>query len=123
SAGKLTWHQLHKLLHTHCNADSPISTTTASFPSDDFSQFLFNKIHNLQKKCASILNWHSSSITDFTKFDSQHSGTNFTLFSSVTLIEVMTLIKLTDLKSSPTDSFPSALIKSCSNSFSVIISN
>jgi len=89
----------------------------------DYSKFLFDKTITLRTKCSTLLQQSAPNICSHTNFDLSHTGFPFSDFTPVTPTEVRNLINSTDLKSSPVDVIPSLLIKSCINSFSVIISH
>jgi len=117
---KLKWNALRKLLHAD-RAEGPKVTNSSTF-SQDFSKFLHDKIAGLQLKCSSIIHRNVPGCS-FHDFNLPHAGPLFSQFTPVTPAEVLNLINSTDLKSSPTDTIPSTVIKSCATSFSVIIAN
>lgn len=119
--GKLRWREFNNLLHVkRCSGEGP-KGRPKSF-AVDYSKFLLDKINTLQLKCLALLHSVSNSVT-FNSFEMPFFGTQLSSLKPVTKAEVANLINTTQLKSSPNDVFPSSLIKSCHNSFSIIIAN
>src|ERR1700761_27844 len=114
------WQEYMKLLHnsnsTHTNASNH---DIAQFCTK-MSEFFIDKVNKLNTSITSFL--QSQTRDPFTA-DQPHTGSTLSTFSPVTPAEVIKLIQNTKLKLSPVDSFPSTIIKSCSQSFSIIISH
>lgn len=117
---KQKWRELKRVLHPNSDKPSGLNENRKGFHTS-LSNFFIDKVSKLHESNKAFLSDSHCSTNPFL-YDSDCSMVNFA-FSPVTSFEVLKLITGTKFKFSPVDDFPSCLIKSCSTSFSVIISN
>ena len=86
---------------------------------NSLASFFYQKIVSLKDSIALKL---QGSPTPF-DFDLPHSGEVLSDFTPVTLAEVSQLLRSMSNKSSPLDYIPTSLLKSCSGTFSILISH
>ena len=86
---------------------------------NSLASFFYQKIVSLKDSIALKL---QDSPTPF-DFDLPHSGEVLSDFNPVTPAEVSQLLRSMSNKSSPLDFIPTSLLKSCSNTFSILISH
>ena len=114
------WKHFNNILHTNSSKISlGLSENPATF-CNKLASFFTNKILKLN---ASNLNFLSGLSSDPFAYDLPSAGLPLDTFTPVTPAEVIELISSLQIKYSPVDPFPSSIIKSCSKSFSIIISN
>ena len=115
---KRLWTTIKSILHSSPPDEQlspPISQSLANSLASSFHQ----KIVSLKDSIASKLH---GSPTPF-DFDLPHSGEVLSDFSPVTPAEVSQLLRSMSNKSSPLDYIPTSLLKSCADTFSILISH
>lgn len=116
---KQKWRNLRNLLHnTRADVNQGLGLHSQSFI-NSLATFFHDKITKLHASCTYTL---GSLVPNPLTQDKPYTGPPLTSFTPVTPPEVRRLLSSTTLKFSPLDSFPSSIIKSCPNSFSIIIS-
>ena len=115
---KRLWTTIKSILHSsppNEQLSPPISQSLAN----SLASFFYQKIVFLKDSIALKL---QGSPTPF-DFDLPHSGEVFSDFTPVTPAEVSQLLRSMSNKSSPLDYIPMSLLKSCADTFSILISH
>ena len=115
---KRLWTTIKSILHSSPPSEQlspPISQSLAN----SLASFFYQKIVSLKDSIALKL---QGSPTPF-DFDLPHSGEVLSDFNPVTPAEVSQLLRSMSNKSSPLDYIPTSLLKSCGNTFSILISH
>ena len=115
---KRLWTTIKSILHSsppNEQLSPPISQSLAN----SLASFFYQKIVSLKDSIALKL---QGSPTPF-DFDLPHSGEVLSDFTPVTPAEVSQLLRSMSNKSSPLDYIPTSLLKSCSGTFSILISH
>ena len=115
---KRLWTTIKSILHSsplNEQLSPPISQSLVN----SLASFFYQKIVSLKDSIASKLH---GSPTPF-DFDLPHSGEVLSDFTPVTPAEVSQLLRLMSNKSSLLDYIPTSLLKSCADTFSILISH
>ena len=115
---KRLWTTVKSILHSsppNEQLSSPISQSLAN----SLASFFYQKIVSFKDSIALKL---QGSPTPF-DFDLPHSGEVLSDFTPVTPAEVSQLLRSMSNKSSPLDYIPMSLLKSCADTFSILISH
>ena len=109
------WSAIRDVLHSSGSVEVNLGGQTLC---DSFSSFFTNKIRSVKAAIAAKL---AGSTIDPLRFDGTFSGEPFRDPDPPTVEEVKKLIDSMPAKSSPIDSIPTSIIKSCSGIFSILI--
>ena len=115
---KRLWTTIKSILHSS-PPNEQLSPPVSQSLANSLASFFHQKIVSLKDSIALKL---QGSPTPF-DFDLPHSGEVLSDFTPVTPAEVSQLLRSMSNKSSPLDYIPTSLLKSCANTFSILISH